>query len=137
MSIRFSNKFEGPFFELLYPEHWEKIIVENIPSFFDPEGDGVLQVAASKLNEPANLQGETTKYLARHGIEFDDKVVYYKTERGYDCMAREFNKDGRFWLANVMALEDRLLVVMYNGDSTPDEVQAMIISGVIQSIQIY
>lgn len=130
--------FRGTFFRIGVPEEWEELIIEDIPSFFDPEGGGALQFAAFRQNDAAvDLALEMTRYLGNHGIEFsEDHVVRYQTPSGHSGMACEFEKEDRFWMVNLAAKADRLLFIIYNSDTRPDQELALTLSRVIQTLEI-
>ncbi|MDH5654836.1 MAG: hypothetical protein OEZ34_02940 [Spirochaetia bacterium] len=130
-------EFQGPFFKLKFPSHWEMEIIEDIPAFFDPMGGGALQVvSAQKNDEPVNLEDEMTQYLSQMGISFDpEKIASFKIQAG-PCLACEFIKEDRFWLLNMIGQEGKLLIVMYNSDEVPDPDTVSILMNIIQSIRL-
>lgn len=134
-----TNHFRGPFFQLQYPVLWVHEIIEEIPAFYDPEGSGAVQLAAVK-NQPGNtfdLESEMTRYLHRHSIEFDaERMAHYQME-DLDCMACEFVQEERFWMVTLMVKENKLLMVIYNADETPDVELAQSISGIIRSVVFF
>ena len=134
--MKSARTFRGPFFALSYPDHWEELIVEDIPSFFDPDGAGVLQVAAfTREGGDYDLAHELKDYLERQGIDFEEREIYqYKNALGVNAMVCEYTREGRFWLVTVMGKANQLLIVMFNSDEKPDEEMAGQVSGVIQSI---
>ena len=128
--------FRGAFFRLAYPDFWEMEIIENIPAFYDPDGSGALQVAATVNSDgPYDLKEEFTKYLQRHEIEFDDeKVVRFQTDAGWECLAGEFFKEERFWLVYLLGVAEKMIIVCYNSDEMPSKPLVKIISQIIRSI---
>jgi len=130
-------RFQGPFFTLQYPDTWEMEIIEDIPAFFDPLGGGALQVVASQNDgAPFEPESEMEKYLSRLGIDFDlDRLVRYDHAAG-KSVACEFVREGRFWLVNMIASANRLLVMIYNADELPDPDTVRIIMKIIQTVRI-
>ena len=132
--------FRGSFFQLLYPAHWEEEIIEDIPAFYDPEGSGVLQVVAlrNKGGGEFDLAMEMERYLKRHSIQYDkDVVARFPIPSGLNCMACEFMRENRFWLVNLVAHADKMLIVLYNADEAPDVELARMVSEVIRSVVFY
>jgi hypothetical protein len=129
--------FRGTFFQLIYPAEWEMEIIEDIPAFYDPLSGGVLQCAASRNPDgPFDLPGEMRKFLERQQIAFEeDSIARFRTPGGQDCIACEYTREDRFWMVYMIALEDRLLIVMYNADEIPGPDQARSVSDVIASIR--
>lgn len=132
------REFRGPFFYLQYPDHWETIILEDIPSFFDPDGGGALQIAAfQRQGDNADPDTEIKIYLERQKIDYDpEKIVQFQTATGLSGAACEYMKEGRFWMVNVLGKDEKYLIVMYNADLVPDQHTAVLLSGIIQTIQI-
>lgn len=131
--------FQGVFFQAFVPAHWEEEIVENIPCFFDPEGGGALQIAATRRSsgddfDPAE---ELRYYLEKNGIEYQsERVARYQTQQGMDAAACEFRQQGRFWMVQMIAEGQRMVVVIYNSDSTPDPDLARELSVIIGSLRL-
>jgi hypothetical protein len=132
-----SQMFRGSFFELHYPGHWEEMIVEDIPTFFDPEGGGVLQIASTRKQDGLfDITWEFERYLNKQNIELDPAgIISYKNEQDIDCQVCEYTQDNRFWLVSVMAHMSHLIFVIYNSDIVPDPETAKLISEVMQSIR--
>ena len=120
-----------------YPASWEAEVIEDIPAFYDPEGAGALQLVATRsTDDSCDLQAEMARYLERHGIEFQpDRIVGYKTESGLDAMVCEFLKEDRFWLVQMLTLDEKLLVVIYNADELPEPELIGILAAIIRSIK--
>ncbi|MCB1316394.1 MAG: hypothetical protein KDK27_10600 [Leptospiraceae bacterium] len=129
--------FRGTFFQLQLPDHWEHEIVENIPAFFDPDGNGVLQIAATRSPSGAyDIAEQMRTYLEQNRLEFlEDRVMSFERPDGARCLACEFVRDNRFWLVHMIALGSRLLIVLYNADQVPDAASIREVVGVIQSVQ--
>jgi len=128
--------FQGTFFRLSYPDHWEAEIIEDIPAFFDPEGGGALQVAAGSEEGNFQTREELNRFLSRQGMEFqDEKVATFINEKGIECSICEYMREGRFWLVQALSIQNRLLLVFYNSDEIPDQEQALAISSILGSIQ--
>lgn len=137
MSDRF-KLFEGPWFQVLYPSHWESQIIENVPCFFDPEGAGALQLAAYRNpnDDPFDADVEIRRYLERQGVEYSpEKIRRFSLPSGPDCNACEFIKNDRFWMINCILRGSRMVFVIYNADEVPDEETVAGIQLMIQSIR--
>ncbi len=130
--------FRGAGFEMLFPHDWEHLVVEDIPSFFDPEEGGVLQVASVKASSNhVDLKEELARYLIRQNVEFkEESVISYKMVHGGEGMACEFVRENRFWMVHVMAFQGRMLVVVYNSDQMPDQDSVKTLLEIIGSIKI-
>ena len=129
--------FQGPFFELIFPDDWEHEIIEHIPCFFDPDAGWVLQLAASTATSGNfDLESELRTYLEHNRLEFqEDRVVRYVNPAGLECLACEFMKDNRFWLVQMLGRGSRLLVALFNSDNMPDAELAGQISATVGSIR--
>ncbi len=129
--------FQGKFFTIGIPVDWEEVIVEDIPSFFDPDGAGAFQVVAlSHEGDDYQLEDEMRRFLTSHGVEFDEAgVVSYVAPEGYHAMACEFRKEDRFWMVQMAATGKRLVIIMYNSDEVPDRALSLTLSGMIQSLK--
>jgi hypothetical protein len=132
-----SQAFRGSFFELYYPGNWDEMIVEDIPTFFDPEGGGVLQVAATKKNDGLfDVSWELDRFLHKQDLTLDPSaIISYQNEQGLDSLVCEYNHDNRFWMVNVMAHQSYLIFVIYNSDEIPEPDTARLISEVIRSVR--
>ena len=129
-------QFQGPFFTLYFPSHWEVEVIEDIPAFFDPMGGGALQIAAiHKSDEPVNLEDEMIRYLGQMHLPYDqEKMASFEIEAG-PCLACEFIKDNRFWLVNMTGKDSRLYIIIYNADEVPDPDSVTLIMNIIKSIR--
>ena len=124
---------------LLYPRNWEKLIVEGIPAFFDPEGNGALQIYALENKEKKyDLDEEMERYLAIHGQSGKEiQTVILTNEVGYDIKAAEFKKDDRFWIIFMISNKgSKMILATYNCDEIIDEMTAIKITNTISSIRI-
>ncbi len=131
--------FQGPFFQLHYPQSWECEIIENIPAFFDPEANWALQIAAthSPEGQPFHLLTEMHLYLEKNGLEFKrQQVSTYLNRHKWECAACEFIKEERFWLVHLLVHKNRMLFVIFNSDDIPDDPLARLISLLITSIEL-
>ena len=131
------KEFKGTFFSLRYPGDWEELVVEDIPTFFDPEAGGVLQVvAATYPTEEVDLKEELIRILFRQGIEgAPDGAIEYVNEDGIPSLSYEYIHDNRFWLVHFMVVRDRLLLMQFNSDETPRMDEALMISSIIRSVK--
>lgn len=128
--------FEGPFFTLEYPGTWDHEIIEDIPAFYDRRGAGALQVAAVRNSDQLfSLEQEMSRYLQRHGIEYDSSKVLFAKDGEKELATCEFVKEGRFWLVYMTSIGDRIVVAIYNADEVPGEEMASIISHILRSIR--
>lgn len=129
--------FQGPFFTVRIPPLWEVEIIENIPAFFDPDGSGVLQIAA--FRRPAAIldaRDEMERYLNQNGVEPDrSRMTNLVLPSGLECVSVEYVLDNRFWMVSAISRNNRLLFVIYNGDEIPQQGTAMLISEVVSSIE--
>ncbi len=131
--------FRGPFFQISIPGHWEAEIIENMPAFFDPEGAGVLQVAAFRREgQDYDLQSELERYLSQNDIEADpERMARFQLPSGVAGIAVEYIVDNRFWMVNVIGKEQKFLLVLYNSDEVPDSNTAMLISETLGTIEFF
>ena len=129
--------FQGPFFSLRLPSHWEIEVIENMPAFFDPEGNGVLQVAALKRQgQDYDIQAELERYLAQNQIEADpERMSRFRLPSGLNGIAVEYIVDNRFWMVNALGAGNQCLLAIYNSDEVPDQGMAMLISEALASIE--
>lgn len=132
-----ARTFQGPFFTVRIPPGWEVEVIENIPAFFDPEGSGVVQIAA--FRRPAvilDARDEMERYLNQNGVQPDrSRMTNFILPSGLDCVAVEYVLDNRFWMVNAISQHNRLLFVVYNGDEIPQQGTAMLISEMVSSIE--
>ncbi|MBX7056811.1 MAG: hypothetical protein K1X75_02005 [Leptospirales bacterium] len=130
--------FHGVFFQVFVPADWEQEIIENIPCFFDPDGAGALQLAATRRDaeEAFDPAEELRYYLEKNGVEYaEDRVALYHTPQGALAAACEYRRDGRFWMVQMIAEGRRMIVALYNADATPDEELARELSVILSSIR--
>ncbi len=132
-----SRSFRGPFYELRFPSHWEELVVENIPCFFDPEEGGVVQAVASRSSTgPYQIQAEMARYLEQHKLNPEmTNLVGYKTDQEADALACEFAKEGRFWMVHMLVHGDRMVLLLYNSDKTPDRGVAGEVASILRSVR--
>ncbi len=132
-----AQHFDGTFFDLHFPDQWEEIIVENIPTFFDPDGGGVLQAAATRNPDGVfDIAWELERYLTRQGIELDpQKIVGFQNSQGLDSLVCEYRHQDRFWMVSVTSHENAMVFLIFNSDEIPDPETAKHISEIIQSLR--
>lgn len=131
------QQFEGPFFRIRLPLHWEAEIIENIPAFFDPDGQGVIQVAAVRRSSgDFDAQAELERYLNRNNIEPDtERMAHFQLPSGIQAVSVEYIVDNRFWMVTSAALGARFVLLMYNADEVPAPETAMLISEIIGTLE--
>lgn len=132
------KRFRGTFFELQYPDEWVVEIIEDVPCFFDPEGAGALQAAAFRHREGGSFDAmsELSAYLERVGMTPDaEKVGLFELPSGLQGAGCEFIKDERFWLANCVVQTDRMVLLLWNSDTTPDADAARAIGSAVMSLR--
>ena len=137
MQSKDQKVFKGTFYQFDYEQDWEVEIIENIVCVFKEYGDGVLQFAATRSeNGKVDLDLELLKYLKRNQIDHSNqKITSYITANGQNALALEYTKEGRFWLLQLLAQDDKLLVVIYNADAPPNESLTLEISKILVSIK--
>ena len=129
--------FEGPFFRLRLPVQWEAEIIENIPAFFDPDGQGVIQVAAVRRNSgDFDAQAELERYLSRNNIEPDtERMARFQLPSGLNAVSVEYIVDNRFWMVTAATKGPQFVLLMYNADEVPGADTAMLISEIIATVE--
>jgi len=133
-----SQKFEGSFFSIQYPETWDLEIIENVPCFYDPDSGWALQIASSRSPFSIDLLSEIENYMIRQGLSFDEEsVVPYELSPEIQAVASEYYVDNRFWLINMFCFENKLIVFLFNSDESPDAELAREIAACIRSLQFY
>jgi len=133
--------FESPkkWFSMVYPVSWEMMVVEEIPAFFDPHGNGALQVYSFENTENNyDLDEEMERYLAVHEMSGQEiQTITLTNEDGYDIRACEFKKEDRFWILFMLGRgKGKMVLATYNCDAIIDEATAEIIFSSISSIKI-
>ena len=113
-------------------------IIEEIPAFYDPTGDGALQVSAFQNKDGEyELTNVMKNYLSRHKISYNpSSIANFVDANGCEVQACEFISEGRFWMVYMLARGSLLVLCTYNGDERPDKVQSRIIQGILRSIQV-
>lgn len=133
--------FQSPlkWMTMLYPSHWETMIVEEIPAFFDPEGGGALQIFSfENLEKKFDLDEEMERYLSIHGMGGKSvEIISLTNEEEYDIRAAEFSLNDRFWIIFMLSNKiNRMILATYNCDEIIDEMTAEYIFNAISSIKI-
>ena len=122
---------------LVFPEHWEVEVIEEIPAFYDPDGAGALQVSAfeNKLGT-YDLAEELARFLAFHKIEYDENcIASFTNNLGSKIKACEFISEERFWLVYMISFRSKLIVCTYNSDEKPDKELSIMLTNIISSIR--
>lgn len=112
-------------------------IVENIPAFFDPDGTGVLQVAAVRRQSgDFDPQSELERYLGKNDIQADPaRMARFVLPGGIPAVSVEYIVDNRFWMVVAAAEGPRFVLLMYNGDEVPSAETALLISEIISTLE--
>ena len=133
------KSFRGTFFRLHYPTDWECEIIENVPSFFDPDAGWALQIAATRnASGDYDLRSELRTYLENNSIEFmEERVVAFETQSGLTALACEFTRENRFWMIQFLGSEDRMVIMIFNADEVPDHDLAIDISRAVGSLEFF
>lgn len=131
------QQFEGPFFRVRIPLHWEAEIIENIPAFFDPDGQGVIQVAAVRRSSgDYDPKEELERYLTRNNIEPDsERMARFQLPSGLSAVSVEYIVDNRFWMITAAAQGPCFVLLMYNADEVPTAEMAMLISEILSTVE--
>ncbi|TGK15654.1 hypothetical protein EHO61_14985 [Leptospira fluminis] len=126
-------------YTMVIPAHWQHIVIEGIPAFFEEDGPGAMQVYAFE-NKEGSFDGEEEmeRYLVTHGIVYEsDKAAFFENNEGGKIIACEFLKeDGRHWMVYLVASRKKMILVTYNGDEAPSEELAEDLTAVVSSIRI-
>lgn len=134
------KQFRSPqgWYSLLYPAHWESLVVEQIPAFFEPNGSGALQFYAFESKaESYDAVLELTNYLKIHDLDYDeDKVAEFRNNQGSLILASEFYKDSRVWIVYLIANEKKMILVTYNSDEEISDQLFLDLRNIISSIKI-
>ncbi|MCB1172820.1 MAG: hypothetical protein KDK39_04615 [Leptospiraceae bacterium] len=132
-----SRLFQGSFFRFRYLTNWQHEIIEDVACFFRADSGGVLQIAASRLAAGSlDLKAQIRAYLQRNQIDGHQAELFeYQTTRGIPAIACEYWHQDRFWLVQFLGSQDRLLIVLYNGDEVPESDLAREISTMLASIE--
>lgn len=121
---------------MAYPSHWDQEIIEDVAAFYDPEGDGALQVAVASRSMATEPTRELEIYLQKQGMEYKaDNVAVYDLPRGGRAAVCEFIKQERFWMVGMFTKNEKVLIVMYNADEVPDQETAGLISSTLNTIE--
>ena len=149
------QKFISPsaWFELEYPRLWEMEVYEGIPTFFDSfEGKGAIQIFSVKLGDlneiPIEMQnysfltGKTLVekmllFLEKQDIASEANEIEHFRQNGALAVAKEYYSENYFYMACMLEKNNIFILSLYNCMDTPDENEALIISQIIKSIEIY
>ncbi|MGJ4786632.1 hypothetical protein EHQ52_11690 [Leptospira koniambonensis] len=126
-------------YSMVIPGHWQNIVIEGIPAFFEENGGGAMQVYAFENKEGGfDPEEEIERYLATHKIEFvRDMAAFFENNEGSKIIACEFLKeDGRHWMVYLVSAKKRMILITYNGDEEPTEELAEQLTTVVSSIRI-
>ncbi|TGL61473.1 hypothetical protein [Leptospira sarikeiensis] len=126
-------------YSMVIPGHWQNIVIEGIPAFFEENGAGAMQVYAFENKEGTfDPEQEMERYLTTHKIEYEsDKAAFFENNEGTKIIACEFLKeDGRHWMVYSISAKKRMILITYNGDEAPTEELAEQITTVVSSIRI-
>ncbi|TGK07865.1 hypothetical protein EHO59_07155 [Leptospira semungkisensis] len=126
-------------YTMVIPGHWQNIVIEGIPAFFEENGSGAMQVYAFENKDGVfDPEKELERYLGTHGIEYEsDKAVVFNNNEGAKIIACEFLKeDGRHWMVYLVSAQKRMVLVTYNGDEEPTDELAEQLTTVVSSIRI-
>lgn len=133
------KQFRSPqgWYSLLYPAHWEHMVVEEIPAFFHPDGAGALQFYAFESKQDSfDVNAELANYLKIHQIDYEeDKVAEFENNEGSSIRACEFEKEGRIWLVYMIANQKQMLLATYNADEPVDEEMFQNLTDIISSVR--
>ena len=123
-------------YSLKYPEYWEMEVIENIPTFYDPEGAGAVVITAFE-NKVGNYDPkiEIIRFLSHHGIKYEeDKIAILTNKQGSVIQTCEFISKDRYWFVYMMSFKDKLLILTYNSEETPEHELSLIIHQIVNSI---
>ncbi|EPG74080.1 hypothetical protein LEP1GSC058_2493 [Leptospira fainei serovar Hurstbridge str. BUT 6] len=126
-------------YTMVIPGHWQQIVIEGIPAFFEENGAGAMQVYAFENKGGSfNAEEELERYLATHSIVYEsDKAAFFENNEGGKIIACEFLKeDGRHWMVYLVAAKNKMILVTYNGDEEPTEELAEHLTAVVSSIRV-
>ncbi|TGJ98861.1 hypothetical protein EHQ53_11310 [Leptospira langatensis] len=126
-------------YTMVIPGHWQNIVIEGIPAFFEENGAGAMQVYAFENKDGVfDPEKELERYLATHKIEYEsDKAVVFNNSEGAKILACEFLKeDGRHWMVYLVSAKKRMVLVTYNGDEDPTDELAEQLTTIVSSIRI-
>ncbi|PJZ69336.1 hypothetical protein CH373_13725 [Leptospira perolatii] len=125
-------------YTMVVPGHWQTIVIEGIPAFFEENGAGAMQVYAFENKEGTfHPEQELERYLSTHGIVYEaDKAAFFDNNEGGQIIACEFLKEDRHWMVYLVATKKRMVLITYNGDEEPSEELAEQLTTVVSSIRI-
>ncbi len=126
-------------YTMVIPGHWQNIVIEGIPAFFEEDGAGAMQIYAFENKVGVfDPEAELERYLATHGIPYEaDKAAFFDNNENAHIIACEFLKeDGRHWIVYLISAKKRMVLVTYNGDEEPSEDLAEQLTTVVSSIRI-
>ena len=132
-----SQQFTGTFFRLRFPIPWEEEIIEDIACFFRRDMGGAVQIAAMRSPTGAfDLKQEMLRYFRQNEIDLSEIQIYeYTNEQGLQVLSSEYWTDGRFWIAQVIGRDDKMLLALYNDEEAPNDYLAREIADILSSIE--
>ncbi|HMV77931.1 MAG TPA: DUF3805 domain-containing protein [Leptospiraceae bacterium] len=130
--------FKSPegWYSFVFPDYWETEVIEGVPVFYDPQGDGALVISAFKhLTGSYDLDEEMKRFLGQHSVEYDRNcIAVFENREGSRIQACEFYSKERFWLVYMIAHRNKLIIASYNSDERPDADLSQILTRIISSI---
>jgi hypothetical protein len=133
------KRFQSPqnwfFFE--YPDHWEMLVVEGIPAFFDPNDTGVLQIYSLEHQvDLADSELELKNYLGIQNVEFnEDLVARFENAQGTKIVSCEFKIEDRHWAVYSIANKRRLILATFNSDTNISDSLYAELTRIVSTIQ--
>ncbi|EPG64402.1 hypothetical protein ACE5IS_02500 [Leptospira wolffii] len=132
-------KSPSGWYTMVVPGHWQHMVIEGIPAFFEENGAGAMQVYAFENKDGTfDAEKELERYLGTHGIPYEsDKAAFFDNNLGARIIACEFLKeDGRHWMVYLISAKKRMVLVTYNGDESPTDELAEQLTTMVSSIRI-
>jgi hypothetical protein len=75
------------------------------------------------------------RFLSHHGIKYEEgKIALLTNKQGSVIQTCEFISKERYWFVYMMSFKDKLLILTYNSDETPEHELSLIIHEIVKSI---
>lgn len=137
-------------FTLEYPRTWESETYEGIPAFYDPLGGaGALQFFAARLTALDPDIATASPFL--RGQSLEEKMALFLEEQDIPCpvedlhvaeidgqrlIAREYEKEGRFFMAAMFERGHVFVLSLYNAPRPPENAEAAVLGAILRSLRL-